>query len=345
MPRKNDPRSSGISLVTGATSPIGALIVRRLLDQGDEVRIIVRNRPDSGPERLKLLAGVKPYVADMGRSDNETFEMMERACKGVTRIFHMASVPQTGRMTVDMYRNVNVVGTELLLRAHISANKGTGIKMRMVYSSSTSVYGYDRKGETLTEDSRTMPKNPYGESKFMTEEVIKAFAAVNSSITYTILRIAVMYGKGYSYGFNRMFRLIKEGRMRIIGGGGNHLSMVSEYDVADAAILASLSPKAANKVYNVGDGNAYTQKELIQKAAKLLGAGMPMKGVSPLLAKIAAKAKGVDRSQMQFLLSDRIMSIDRIKKDLGFVPKRSIDTEGAAMVEEFMNSYGRGMLE
>lgn len=331
-----------MSLVTGATSPLGALVVQRLLEQGDEVRALVRHKPDSGPERLKLLVGVKPYIADISKSDDETFAMMERACRGVDRIFHFASVPQTGKTHVDVYRNVSVVGTELLLRAYIASNDASS-KLRIIYSSSTSVYGYDRKGELLTEESKTSPKNPYGESKFMTEEVIKAFAAVNSRITYTIFRIAVMYGPGYDYGFEQLFKLIKAGRMRIIGNGDNHLTLVNEHDVADAAVLAADNESAANRVYNLSDGVSYTQRELLQMAAKLLGTTMPDKGVNPTLASLAAKASGVDGSQMRFLLSDRVMKIDRIKKELGFVPKRTIQSEGKALVEEFKQQYSGAM--
>jgi UDP-glucose 4-epimerase len=264
--------------------------------------------------------------------------MMERACKGIDRIFHFASVPQTGKTHVDVYRNVSVVGTELLLRAFIASNEEDS-KLRIVYSSSTSVYGYDRKGEILTEDSNTAPKNPYGESKFMTEEVIKAFAAVNSRITYTIFRIAVMYGPGYDYGFEQLFRLIKDGRMRIIGNGDNHLTLVNEHDVAEIAVIAADNENAANRVYNLSDGISYTQRGVLQTAAKLLGTTIPEKGVNSTIAKLAAKAAGVDGSQMRFLLSDRVLSIERIKKELGFTPKRSIYTEGKALVEEFNKDY------
>ncbi len=336
MPRKGR-KSNRVSLVTGATSPLGALVVRRLLEQGDEVRALVRYKPDSDPKRLKMLVGIKPYIADISKSDDETFSMMERACKDVDRIFHFASVPQTGKTHVDVYRNVSVVGTELLLRAYIASNEAR--KVRIIYSSSTAVYGYDRKDELLTEESKTSPKNPYGESKFMTEEVIKAFAAVNSRITYTIFRIAVMYGPGYDYGFEQLFKLIKSGRMRIIGSGANHLTLVNEHDVADAAVLASDSERAANRIYNLSDGINYTQKGLLQMAAKLLGTTMPDKGVNPTLAALAAKASGVDGSQMRFLLSDRTMSIDRIRKELGFIPKRTIESEGSALIDEFKRQY------
>ena len=108
--------------------------------------------------------------------------------------------------------------------------------MHILYSSSTAVYGYNRAGETLTEESKTAPVTPYGESKLMGEHVIKAFASANKRVRYTIFRIGIIYGEGYDMGFNRVFRMLREGRMKVIGDGSNHLCMINVSDAADAMI-------------------------------------------------------------------------------------------------------------
>ena len=130
--------------------------------------------------------------------------MLKEACAGVNCIFHFASANRPTTRKFSKYVEINVIGTENLLRAFIEANPGEA-EVHVVYASSTAVYGYNRPGETLSEDSRTAPVTPYGESKLMGEHVIKAFASANKRVKYTIFRIGIIYGDGYDNAFNKVF--------------------------------------------------------------------------------------------------------------------------------------------
>jgi len=209
----------------------------------------------------------------------------------------------------------------------------------VIYSSSTAVYGYQRGGEVITEESKPLPANHYGESKLMGEQVIKAFAAANDRIKYTILRIAVIYGPGYSSPFDRVFDMLMQGKMRTIGSGDNRLSLVHLDDVVDAIMDCSESKKSQNKLYNLSDGERYTQKGLLAKAAKMLGTEYPKAGTDNVFTKLLAVGGSFNKSQMQFLTSDRIICTAKIRGELGIVPKRSIDVEGKAMADEFMKQH------
>ncbi len=333
-----------VALVTGATSGLGIALVNRLFLDGWEIRVIIRSKPEDNPEWRKLPPGVKPYVCDLSASDDNTVKSLREACSAVGTIFHLASVPQSGRYKLDNYINTNVIGTESILRAWIDSNTDEGQNMHIIYASSTAVYGHHRKGETITEDSETKPDGPYGESKLMTEQVIKALAAANKRISYTIFRMSVIYGSGYEYSFNRIFKMLKEGKMRILGDGNNHLTLISVDDVVDAMIAAAGRQNGVNGIFNITDGSKYTQLELIGMAAKMLRVPGPTSKVNATLAKIMARAKGIDQAQIRFLLSDRIVSIDKARKELGFTPRHTIDGDGKAMVSEFERSY-RGISE
>jgi UDP-glucose 4-epimerase len=341
--RKTENRRR-VSLVTGGTSTLGIEIIKRLVKRGDEVRVILWQNPEHNPEWKRLPSGVKPYVADLSVPAAENGKVLREACTGADYIFHFASANRPGTRKFSKYVEINVIGTENLLRAFIEANPGSS-QVRVVYSSSTAVYGYNRTGEILSEDSRAAPVTPYGESKLMGEHVIKAFASANKRVSYTIFRIGIMYGEGYDVGFNKVFHMLKEGRMKIIGDGGNHLCLINVNDAADAIVAGSASDKGANKTYNLTDGIKYTQKELIGLAAKFLGVGMPKGTISRFLVKMMTLGRSFDDAQLQFLLSDRVVSIDRIRKELGFKPKCSMDVEGKELVNAFLKVHRGTIIE
>jgi nucleoside-diphosphate-sugar epimerase len=91
-----------------------------------------------------------------------------------------------------------------------------------------------------------------------------------------------------------------------------------------------------NKVYNITDGIPYTQKDLFDQAATFLGVKPPSSGLHPLIAKIGARMSGLNYDEFEFLVSDRIIKIDKAKKELGYKPSCSMDVEGKQMARNFI---------
>lgn len=344
MPKKTGRESRNkIALVTGATSGIGKLLIGRLLQKKYEVRVILRKGPKEHPEWRKLPKGVKVYVADIVLTDHNTIGELEHACKDVDVLFHIAGITYNyrssygERVNSNVMINTNVIGTENMLQAYADSNRAG--RLKVVFASSVAVYGNKRTGEVLTEESEPLPRSAYSESKYMAEQVIKAFAAANSRLKYTIMRIGVMYGEGYERSFMQIFRLLKERKLVYVGGGDNHLTLIHVDDVVDAMVKAAELEKSDNKIYNLTDGVPHTQKELFRKAARFIGAAEPSRGVHPLIARIGARARGIESGQFSFLVSDRVVSIDKLKRELGFRPSVSIDKGGKELAGEFLKRY------
>jgi nucleoside-diphosphate-sugar epimerase len=327
-----------IALVTGATSALGRRIVEELLKRKYEVRVVLRDNPSSNPEWKSLPSGARVYIADIGMSDEGSKNMLLGACKGVGVVFHIAAATSNASNRYNEMINTNVIGTENILRAFIDSNPGSDV-LKFIYSSSITVYGYERKGEVLTEESDARPQSSYSESKYMAEQIIKAFGTANERLDYTILRMGIIYGKGYEHNFMRIFRLIKEGKLAYIGKGTNHLALINIEDAVRAFFLVLDSGKCHNEIYNLTDGVKYTQTGLFKEAAKMLGVEAPTKSVNPFLAGIAAKAKGINVDQFKFLISDRIVSIDKIKKELGFKPLVKMEVGGKQLANEFLKRH------
>jgi nucleoside-diphosphate-sugar epimerase len=335
--KKEDPERRMIDVVTGPTSGIGIRLIKKLLEKGDEVRIIVLDELASGHWQF-LPGGVIPYKADIRLKNPDDEGNLRAACSGADRIFHLAALTDVTRNSSEDYIQINVIGTENVLKAFVDSNPQEK-DVQFIYLSTTAVYGNKRPGETLTEDSDTRPSRLYGETKFMAEQVIKSFALAHPSIKYTIFRASTMYGPNYMASFDKIFKYLVENKLRYIGNGNNHITLTHVDDVVDGMLACVGKENAYDKIYNLTDGEAYTLKQLFDKAAKFLDAPVPSKHMHPALALLGAKVLNINMAELNFLLSDRIVSISKIHRELGFHPKRSMDIEGKEQALEFLKKY------
>jgi UDP-glucose 4-epimerase len=341
MAATENHKARTIDVVTGATSSLGLHLIRELLKRGDEVRVIVKDNPKEGEDWKTLPAGCVPYIADLTLKEKADKDVLMVACNRADNIFHFAAATYNYKFKYSQMVDINVIGTENLIRAYLDANPDKESIVHLIYTSSVTVYGYQRQEEQLTEESDTKPASGYSETKLMAEKVIESFASADKRITYTILRLGTIYGQGYEHEFFKIFRLLRDRNVRYIGKATNHLTLVAVDDAVDALMLASSNSKSMNKIYNITDGVPYTQKDLFNKAAQFLNTEPPSRGVHPLIARIGAKINGLNYDEFEFLISDRIVSIDRAKKELGFKPSCSIDVEGREMAKNFTRIHNK----
>ena len=330
--------AKAIDVVTGATSSLGVHLVRELLKRGDEVRVIVKDNPRVAEDWRTLPAGCIPYIADITFKDQGDKEVVKSACVGADNIFHLAAATYNYKYRYQEMIDTNVIGTENVIRAYLEANTKRDSIVHFIYTSSVTVYGYQRTGEVLSEESEAKPSEGYSETKLMAEKVIQSFAAADPKLRYTIFRIGTMYGEGYEYEFYKVFEMLTGKSAKYIGDARNHLTLVDVNDATKALVLACDNQKSFNRIYNITDGIPYTQKELFDKAALFLGVKPPLSGLHPLIAKIGARMSGLNYDEFEFLISDRVIKIDKAKKELGYKPSSSIDVEGKQMAKNFMKT-------
>jgi len=335
-------------LITGSTSQLGVSLAKQLIKAGDEVRVLSQSGPDLFGEWSKLPAGVIPFVGDFALKNEGDREVLIDACRDVDVLFHVGGAKYNYKHSYSKLIETNVVGTENMLTAYLEANKSSKKNLHFIFTSTTSVYGYKRPGEVLTEESDTMPaRGGYSESKMLAEKVIEAFGATNNNLHYTILRMSRYYGLGYESSFFKVFKLLEEGKANYVGTGSNHLTLLHVNDALRALMLSANSNSMSNRIYNVSDGVPYTLKELLNKASKMLGVEPPKRSISPLLARVVtSRAHILEYDEYEFLTSDRIVDISLIKKELGFRPMVSIDEGGAELVDAYnkqkVGAYEKG---
>lgn len=333
MIKKESSQKNKVALLTGATSVLGKSIAHQLINRGYVVKALIRDDPKSIQLISQLPVGVIPYTVDITIPSQEHKKELLKACSGVDRVFHIAAAVYKANNTFDSLMKTNVVGTENLITSLIEANPDKH-DIHILFASTMSVYGHNKRNQTLTELSKPTPDTAYGKSKFIAEQLIESYCDVHKNLHYTIIRMGTLYGNGYEKpSFCKVFGMIKKGSMRYLGDKNNTLTLIHVDDAVNAYMLAiEKEQQSYNNIYNITDGVAHTQEELFSLAAAKMHVAPPTKTLSGFVAKIFGGSK-ISQDELDFLLSSRVVSIKKASSELSFVPIRKITKEGIDMIE------------
>lgn len=301
-------------LVCGGAGYIGSHTVAELLDRGEEV-VVVDNLQKGHKDAV---LGGKLMIGDLRDS-----EFMDRVFQEneIESVIQFAADSQVGESVTEplMYYNNNVVSTLCL----ITKMQEYGVD-KIVFSSTAATYGEPRNIPIMETDP-TEPTNPYGETKLSVEKALKWFANAYG-IKYTALRYfnaagAHMSGKiGEDHQpESHLIPIVLQaalGQRECVQIFGDDYptpdgTCVRDYihvtDLADAHVLAleKMRKDGKSAVYNLGNGNGFSVKEVVELACKVTGIDIP--------AKIAPRRAG-DPAVL-------VASSDKAKKELGWKPQ------------------------
>lgn len=257
-------------LVTGGAGFIGSNIVKELLRQGQEVRVLDNFATGKRENILPLLKNSKLTLIE---GDLRSFHIARAAVKGVDYILHQGALPSVPRSINDPItsNDVNVLGTLNILEAA----KEFGVK-RIVCASSSSIYG---NSETLPK-VETMPVNPmspYALTKYAQERYCQIFHQLYGLETVS-LRYFNVFGPNqdptsqYSAVIPKFIRLIQQEREPIIYGDGlQSRDFTFVENNVWANIQACTAEKAAGEVINIACGERYTLLDLVRMINEIMG--------------------------------------------------------------------------
>ncbi len=254
------------ALVTGGAGFIGSALVRRLLADDVETRVLDN-----------LSTGYRhnvPADADLFEGDLADEELLKRACAGIDIVFHQAalgSVPRSMETPLETHDS-NVTGTLKLLIAAADA----GAK-RLIYASSSSVYG-NTGGSVNHESAAPNPMSPYAVSKLAAEYYCRTWS--RSRLLETVaLRYFNVFGPGqdpasrYAAVFPRFVSALAAGRAPEIHWDGEQSRDFSFVDdVVQANLLAARAgPEAVGEVFNIAGGRSRTINEVLRTISVVVG--------------------------------------------------------------------------
>ncbi|MFB3883980.1 MAG: UDP-glucose 4-epimerase GalE [Thermodesulfobacteriota bacterium] len=300
-------------LVTGGAGYIGSHVIRELLRQGRQP--IVYDNLQAGHERaVKGAVFIEGDLADR-KKVKETLRSYP-----IDTVMHFAADCLVGESVKNplKYFNNNVRNSLQLLELLVENN----IK-KFVFSSSAAVYG-EPEEIPITEKHPCAPTNPYGETKWIFEKVLQKFQDLGK-MKYVALRYFNAagadsegdLGEDHSPETHLIPLVIKAAQ----GGGSVSIygidydtpdgTCIRDYihvtDIAQAHILAlnKLERGEDSGVYNLGNGNGYSVREVIEATRKVTG---------KKIVSIESPRRPGDPSRL-------VASSEKISKEFGWVPK------------------------
>jgi len=261
---------SELYLVTGGAGFIGSHLVEALLANGLRVRVF-----DNFSTGLRNnLEGVHS-IAEIHEGDLRDRMAVMDAMTGVSVVYHLGALPSVQRSVEDpiMTHEVCTTGTLHVL----DAARRTGVR-RVVYASSSSVYGGMSIPGGQPEDAPLRPLSPYAAAKLAGEYYARAFTATYGLETVS-LRFFNIFGprqradSPYSGVIALFIAAMKSGGTTpLIHGDGLQSRDFTYVDSAvQALIKASDAPAVSGHVYNVGMGESITILDLVASLNRLLG--------------------------------------------------------------------------
>lgn len=310
-------------LITGATGFIGPWLVKRLISEGHSCRCLVRSRVKaealSGIPRIEIIEG------DITDEDS-----LKDIAVNMDGLFHLATLGHTHNYKVSpaMFADVNVKGTKNIMNEAVRA----GVK-KIAHCSSVAAMGICND-VPAREETKCNPHHPYGLSKLGAEEVVHELC-MDMKLPAVIIRFSMVYGPGDWRDILRITRLVKR---RIIPRIGNRLKLTPLIHVDDAVdgLLLAMEKGKQGETYLITNKNSEPFDKIlkiIQETLNISCITVPVPEWAALtaasgiesLCNLFGKPPLVTRKNIESTLADRVFSIEKAQRDLGFNP--SVDPE------------------
>jgi len=299
-------------LVTGASGFVGSALCGHLLAKGQTVTGAVRSIPG------KPLPGVEyRVVSDLSAETN-----WREALTGMDAVVHCAArvhiMKETSTDPLAAFREMNVKGTACL--AEQAADNGV---KRFVFISSIKVNGETTSGRPFTADNTPAPEDPYGISKWETEQVLQKIAE-KTGLEVVIIRPPLVYGPGVRANFLRLMQAVKLGMPLPLGAINNRRSLVALDNLIDLIDTCLNHPDASNQTFLVSDGSDLSTTALVKNMAVALGRPTRLIPVPESLLRVVAKLLG-KTSIVQRLCGSLQVDINKTREMLSWSPPVTVN--------------------
>jgi predicted dehydrogenase/nucleoside-diphosphate-sugar epimerase len=325
-------------LVTGANGLIGRHLVRRLLQDGNRVRIFVRRKPEA---EFMNDGNIEIFLGDLGDP-----AAVDQAVKGTEVVYHLGAAMKGGAHDHD---RGTVCGTQNVVDSVLRHTVE-----RLVYVSSLSCLhaAAARRGDVITEDWPVEPsptkRGAYTQAKTAAEKIVLD-AVRDGHLPAVLLRPGRVFGPGMTLLTPEVAR--RMGNLLIIlGDGTRELPLVYVEDVVDAMLLAAETSKSNGRIFHIVDRTQITQNQVVRdyisrnaKNAKVVH--VPAAVVYSLalgfelLSKILNRPVPLSIYRVKSALAPMKFDCSRVENDLGWRPRVGVDSGlQETMAAEHFNS-------
>jgi len=313
-------------LVTGGSGFIGSHLVEALLERGDEVGVLDSFHdfyPRSIKERNLQHASAHPRFAGLFEGDVRDGKLVARALRdmGTQAIAHLAGRAGVRPSLEDpvSYFDVNTTGTAVVVEEGARA----GVD-RVVFASSSSVYGEQPRGAFVEDDAADRPISPYGASKRSAELLCHALH-YSSGLPITCLRFFTAYGPRQrpDLAIHKFVRMAFAGEpIPVFGDGTSERDYTYISDIVDGVVRA-LDRPAGFRIYNLGRGAPVSLNDTIAALEKALGLPIDRKVLPPQTGDVPRTWASIERARAELGYEPHVPLTDGLRAFIRWVREES----------------------
>jgi UDP-glucose 4-epimerase len=254
-------------VVTGGAGAIGAVLTRALAGAGHLVRVI-DNLSTGRRERLSDLEAA-------GQVEFHEFDLrktvgLSKIFRGAHSVWHLAANPNIQKGTDDPRLDLEN-GT--VATAHIlEAARKTGVR-RILFPSSSVVYGFPSVFPTPESYGPLFPQSQYAASKLASEGLISAYC-YSYGMQGWIFRFANIVGPGMTHGvvYDFLGKLQRDpARLEVLGDGNQAKSYLWVDDCIDGMRLAEERAREPVNLFNLGTEQQVPVRDIAERVVQALG--------------------------------------------------------------------------
>lgn len=321
--------------VTGSTGFTGAALVKRLLQDGHSVAGLDKQKGLIDDELVRL-------GADLTYASVTDRDAVARCSQGAEVVMHLAAAFREIGVSDDLYKDVNVQGTRVVVEETIKAGA-----RKLIYCSTQGVHGHI-KSPPGDENSPIAPADYYQKTKYEGEEIVRSYQ--DRGIEFTILRPTAIYGPGDPGRFMMIYRRVKKGVFPMFGRGQTFYHPVYIDNLVDAFVLAMAPKVGAGEAYVIGDEEYFPIEDLVVRVGRAIGVDVrvPHYPILPLIVaghmcekicKPLGIVPPIFPRRVDWFRQVRAFCIDKAKRDLGYQPRVGID-EGLRLTGGWYSEHG-----
>ncbi len=307
-------------MVTGGAGYVGAVLVPKLLEQGYDVKVLDllifgKNVLNSTGENSRLQI-IKGDIRDQN--------LLKKILPGCDAVIHLACISNDPSFELNpaVSRSINYEAFEPLVKI----SKESGVR-QFIYASTSSVYGVS-SAKNVTEEHPLVPLTDYNKYKALCEPVLLRYQS--QDFTTVVLRPATVCGYSPRQRLDLTVNIltnhaVNNGCMTVFGGQQMRPNIHIE-DIADAylLLLEVHCEKIAGKIFNAGYQN-HTVAELAEKVRDVVQKEIPGKEALEIITTPSNDYRSYH------------ISSEKIKRELGFTPKHTLDDAVRDLLHAFRN--------
>jgi UDP-glucuronate 4-epimerase len=293
-------------LVTGGAGFIGSSVVEQLVARGDDVVVLdnFNDFYDPAIKRANLAPMPSVRVVEGDIRDEECVHALLGAGE-FDAVIHLAAMAGVRPSIVEpmLYSDVNIRGTQVILQ------ELQKLKTRLVFASSSSVYGANENVPFSESDDIHQPVSPYAATKRAGELLCFTHHHLYQT-PITCLRFFTVYGPRQrpEMAIHKFVDLCLRGQpIPFFGDGSTRRDYTFVDDIVDGVLCALDQPKGY-RIYNLGESQTISLAELVEAIGEVTGK-------EPILDR-----QGMQPGDVLVTYAD----ISRAREELGYAPSTDL---------------------